>query len=78
MGLAQDLEDMAAELRQFIQKEHAVVRQRHIARHGDVPAPNQSHLGDGVRRGTTRAGRDNRRAGAGQAGNAVVMRAGLA
>jgi hypothetical protein len=25
--LAQDLEDMAAELRQFIQKEHAVVRQ---------------------------------------------------
>jgi hypothetical protein len=31
--LAQHLEGMAAELRQFIQKEHAVVRQRHLAWH---------------------------------------------
>ena len=36
--LAQDLQDVAAELRPFIQKEHAVVRQRHLARHGQVAA----------------------------------------
>jgi hypothetical protein len=30
--LAQDLKDMAAELGQFIQKEHAVMGQRHVAR----------------------------------------------
>jgi hypothetical protein len=29
---------MAAELGEFIQKEHAMVGQRHLARHGDVPA----------------------------------------
>jgi hypothetical protein len=29
--LAQDLQDMAAELGQFIQEEHAVVGQRHLA-----------------------------------------------
>jgi hypothetical protein len=31
-GLPQDLQDVAAELGQFIQEEHAVVRQRHLAR----------------------------------------------
>src|SRR5688572_19863125 len=30
-GLAQDLGDMASDLRQLIQEEHAVVRQRHFA-----------------------------------------------
>jgi hypothetical protein len=47
-GLAQDLQDMAAELRQFIQNEDAVVRQRHFAGHRDLPAPDQPHIGDGV------------------------------
>jgi hypothetical protein len=36
--LAQDLEDMPPELRQFIEEEHAVVRQRHLAQHREVPA----------------------------------------
>jgi hypothetical protein len=31
--LSQDLQDMAAELRQFIQEEHPVVREQHLARH---------------------------------------------
>jgi hypothetical protein len=31
--LAQDLQDMAAELGQFIQEEHAIMGQRHFARH---------------------------------------------
>jgi hypothetical protein len=38
-GLAQDLQHMAAELRQFIEEEHAVVRQRHFARHRPCPPP---------------------------------------
>jgi hypothetical protein len=36
--LAQDLEDLAAELGPFIQEQHAVVRQRHLAGHRDVAA----------------------------------------
>ena len=31
--LARDLQDMAAALRPFIQEEHAIVGQRHVARH---------------------------------------------
>ena len=42
--LAQTLEDVAAELWQFTQEEHAVVRQRHLTQHGDMPAPNQLHI----------------------------------
>ena len=34
--LAQDLEDMAAELGPFIREEHAVVGQRHLARQRHV------------------------------------------
>ena len=34
--LAQDLEDMAAEHGQFIQEQHAMVSQRHVARHRHV------------------------------------------
>jgi hypothetical protein len=34
--LPQDLQDMAAELRQFIQEEHTVVGQRHVAWHRHV------------------------------------------
>jgi hypothetical protein len=36
--LAQDLKDMAAELGELIQEEHAVVGQRHLAGHRDVAA----------------------------------------
>jgi hypothetical protein len=56
--LAQDLEDMPPELRQFIQAAHAVVRQRHLARRGDVPAADQSDIRNRMMWGTTRAGCD--------------------
>jgi hypothetical protein len=38
-------EDMAAGLRPFIQEAHAVVGQRHLARHGDVSAGNHPTFG---------------------------------
>jgi hypothetical protein len=37
--LAQDLQDVAAALRQFLQTEHPVVRQRHLARQRHRPTP---------------------------------------
>jgi hypothetical protein len=37
--LPQDLQDMAAELGQFIQEAHPVVRQRHLARHRHLWPP---------------------------------------
>ena len=36
--LAQDLQDMASELGQFIQEKHAMVGQRHVARHRHAAA----------------------------------------
>jgi hypothetical protein len=72
--LAQDLEDMAAALRQFVQAGHAVVRQRPLARRGEVPAADPPHSRNRLRRGATRAGRDQRRAGAGEASDAVAAR----
>jgi hypothetical protein len=69
-GLAQHLEEVAAELRPFIQKQHPVVRQRHLAWHWHLAASDQPHLGDGVMRGTTRARSDDGGAGAGAAGDA--------
>jgi hypothetical protein len=72
--LAQDLEDMAPELWPFIQKAHAAVRPRHLARHGEVPAAAQPHSRDRLRRGAKRAGCDQRRAGAREASDAVEAR----
>jgi hypothetical protein len=46
--LTQDLEHVAAELRQFIQKENPVVRQRHLTRHGHLAAADQPRIGDGA------------------------------
>lgn len=69
---------MAAARREFIQKENAVVRQRHFAGHRDLPAPDQPRIGDRMAGGAKGAGRDERRAVAGEAGNTGVMRAGLA
>jgi hypothetical protein len=46
--LAQDLKDMATELGQFIQEEHAIVGQRHLARHRHVAAADQPCIRDGV------------------------------
>jgi hypothetical protein len=42
--LAQDLQDVAAELRQLIQKENPVVRQRHFAWPRHLPATDQPSL----------------------------------
>jgi hypothetical protein len=46
--LAQDLQDVAAELRQLIQKEHPMVRQRDLARHRHLSATDQPGVRDGV------------------------------
>jgi hypothetical protein len=69
--LPQDLHDMAAELRQFIQEEHAMVGQRHLARHGHVAATDQPRIRDGMMGSTTRSGRDQRRTVPREASDAV-------
>jgi hypothetical protein len=73
-GLAQDLQDVAAELRQFIQKEHPVVRQRPLAGHRHLAPANQPHARDRVVWGATGARRDARRAGTGEPGHAMDAR----
>jgi hypothetical protein len=72
--LARDLEHMAPALRQLIQAAHAMVRQRHLPRQGHLAPTDQPHVRDRLRRGATRAGRDQRRAGAGEASDAVEAR----
>jgi hypothetical protein len=68
--LAQDLQNVAAELWQLIQKENAVVRQRHVAGHRDLPAPDQPRIRDRVVASAKRPRLDDRRAVAGEAGKA--------
>jgi hypothetical protein len=70
-GLAQALQDMAAELGPCIQEEHAVVGQRRLAGHRHVAATDQPRIRDGLVGRATRAGRHQRRAVAGEAGDAV-------
>jgi hypothetical protein len=65
---------MPSELGEFIQKEHVVVGPRHLTRHGDVPAADQPNIRDRLMRGATRAGPDQRRAGASKASDAVDAR----
>jgi hypothetical protein len=62
---------MAAELRQLIQQEDPMVRQRHVAGHRYLSATNQPHIRDRMVRGATRPRRDERGAIAGETGNAV-------
>jgi hypothetical protein len=69
--LAQDLEHMTAAPREFIQKEHAMVGQRHLRRHGQLTAADQPRIREGVVGRAKRARRDPRRSGAGEAGDAV-------
>ena len=69
--LASHLQDVAAALGQFIQEQHAIVCQRHLARHRHLTPADQPHVGDRVMRGTARADRDEGGAGAGEAGDAV-------
>jgi hypothetical protein len=42
----------------LIQKENAIVGQRHLARQRHLSAADQPHIGDGVVRGPEWAGRD--------------------
>jgi hypothetical protein len=65
---------MAAELGPFIQEEYTVVGQRHVARHRHVAPANQPRIRDGVVGRATRAGRDPRRAVAGEASDAMDTR----
>jgi hypothetical protein len=65
---------MAAELGPFIQEEHAVVGERHLAGHRDVAAADQPRIRDSMVGGAKRARRDQRRAVAGEAGDAVEAR----
>jgi hypothetical protein len=46
--LASHLQDMTAELGQFIEKEHAVVRERHLARHRHVAPAYQPRVRSSV------------------------------
>jgi hypothetical protein len=52
--LAQDFQDVACALRPFIQKERAVVCQRHFPGHRQLPAADQPDIRDGVTEGATR------------------------
>jgi hypothetical protein len=62
---------VAAARRPFIQKEYAVVRQRHVAGHRHLPAADQPRIGDRVVGGTKRPRRDDRGAVAGAPGDAM-------
>jgi hypothetical protein len=46
--LPPDLQDMAAAGRQLIQQPHAIMGQRHVARHWHLAPIDQAHLQDGV------------------------------
>jgi hypothetical protein len=72
--LAQDLEDLAAALGQLIQEEHAVVGQRHLARHRHLAPTDQVHVRDGMVGRATRAGGDQGRAVADEASDVVEAR----
>jgi hypothetical protein len=65
--LAQDLQDMAAKLGPCIQEAHTMVGQRHVTRPRHVAPADQPRLREGVVGRATRAGRDPRRAVAGEA-----------
>jgi hypothetical protein len=70
-GLAQDLQDVAAELRPFIQQAHPMVHQRHLLGPRDLAAADLPHIRDGVMGGATRAGSDQGCTVAGEAGDAA-------
>src|SRR5215813_8643821 len=69
--LAQDLEHMPATLRQLIQAEDAVVRQRHLARHRHVGSADQPHIRDRMMESAKRTGRHQGGAVAREAGDAM-------
>jgi hypothetical protein len=73
-GLAQDLQDVASELREFIENEHPMVRQRHFARQRHLAATDQPDIRDGVVGGAKGEYCDERGAVAVVAGHATDAR----
>jgi hypothetical protein len=73
-GLTQDLKRMAAELGPFNQEEHTVMRERHLTQYRHVAPADQPRIRDRKMRGAARAGRDQPRAVAGEARDAVDAR----
>jgi hypothetical protein len=71
--LPQDLQDIAAALGQFIQEEHTVVRQRHVARHRHVAPADQPRIRDSVMAGAKGVRRDERGAVAREASDATEV-----
>ena len=69
--LAQDLEHMTATLRPFLQEEHTLVRQRHLARHRHLPPTDQPDIRDGIMGDATPASRDDGAACTGASGDVV-------
>jgi hypothetical protein len=61
-------------LGRLIEAQAGAMRQRYLARPRHLPAPDQPHLGDRVRRGATRPRGDQGGAGAGAAGDAMDAR----
>jgi hypothetical protein len=68
--LPQHLQHIAAELGPFIQEEHAMVGQRHVARHRHLAPADQARIREGMMQRAERAGRDQRRAIAREASDA--------
>jgi hypothetical protein len=69
--LAQDFQDVACALGPCIQKEHAVIRQRHFAGHRHLAAADQAGIRDRVMGGAKGARGDHGGTGAGEACDAV-------
>ena len=69
--LPQDLKDMAAALGPCSLEVHAMVGQQHVARHRHGAPADQPHIRNGVVGRAKWVGRDQRRAVAGKAGDAV-------
>src|SRR6266511_1288353 len=69
--VAQDLKDMAAELGPCIQEAHAMVGQRHVARHRHVAPADQPRIGARVVWGATWARRDEYTAVTDEIGDAM-------
>jgi hypothetical protein len=69
--LVQDLQDLLSELGQLIEQEHALVGERHLARHRYVAPADQPDIRDGVMGGATRARGHDGRAPASAASNAM-------
>jgi hypothetical protein len=66
-----DLQDVAPARRPCIPEAHPVVREGHLARQRHVAPVHQPRIGDGLVGRTTRAGGDQRRAVAREAGDAM-------